>query len=182
MIHDLITGRLVEVLTACLIDEVEEDDPTRVGVVMRGPLQGDPDPDQARIAVEIYESDPDNFHSGAVTSLTGPWNDEIEETEMGGDHGGATWNRRFTIKVRLLFVSTKEDLDTARLIASTVRSRIEKAILTANWSGVATSDEYVERGAVKDTMRSEAMQSGGPPDSYDYFVKIRFDVQTTMTL
>jgi len=32
------------------------------------------------------------------------------------------------------------------------------------------------------TMKSEAIQGGGPPDSYDYSIKVRFDVQTDVSI
>lgn len=176
MIHELIVDQVIQALQAALIDSLPADDPARAGVVMRGPLQGDPDPDQARISVTVHECDPDAFYGGSVTGLKGDWSDQIAEAFCGG---GAIWNRRFTVKARCLTVNTGEGLLDARRIASTVRGRIERALLEMDWSGVAAEDgEYVARPVESETLQSEAVQGGGPPDSYDYFVKVRFDVQT----
>jgi hypothetical protein len=198
VINDEIVNCVVAALQKALIDDIpdadpEHDppilaDPAKAGVVMTGPLQGNPDPDQARISVTVHENDPDNFYSGQVTQITGDWSDEIVEMECGGDYGGAMWNRRFTVKARCLTVNTKETLAPARLIASTVKSRIERCLLAIDWAGVVDKDEsdkiieYVSRPVAATSMRSEALQGGGPPDSYDYFIKVRFDVQTNLIL
>src|SRR5512138_3951494 len=61
------------------------------GAIKLGPLQGDPDPDVARISVEIYENDPDQEIKGSGISQTDrPWKDTIELVEVGG---GITWRR-----------------------------------------------------------------------------------------
>ena len=64
-------------------------------------------------------------------------------------------------------------------IASTVRHRIEKTIQNLSFAGVEDDGEYVSRGAVSTSTKGEMIQSGGPPDAFDYFIKIRFEVQTT---
>ena len=108
--------------------------------------------------------------------MSGSWEDEIAEIECGGSE---TWNRRFTVKARCLLVTTGEDKDATRAIASTVRHRIEKTIQNLSFAGVEDDGEYVSRGAVSTSTKGEMMQSGGPPDAFDYFIKIRFEVQTT---
>jgi hypothetical protein len=198
VINELIVEHVVEALQKALIDDIPDadpdavppilEDPAKAGVVITGPLQGNPDPDQARISVTAHENDPDNFYPGQITQITGDWSDEIAEVECGGQYGGAMWNRRFTVKARCLTVNTKEDLASARQIASKVKSRIERCLLAIDWAGVVDKDksgnviEYVSRPVASNTMRSEALQGGGPPDSYDYFIKVRFDVQTNMIL
>ncbi len=198
MINDLIVNYVIDALQVELIngfpaadpdhDPPIVEDPAKAGVVQAGPLQGNPDPDQARISITVHENDPDNFYSGQVTQITGDWSDEIAEVECGGDYGGAMWNRRFTVKARCLTVNTKETLASARQIAATVKSRIERCLLAIDWAGVIDKDqdgkivEYVSRPVVATSMRSEALQGGGPPDSYDYFIKVRFDVQTNLIL
>jgi len=179
MISELIIDKVVAALQKAMIDDIPEDDPTRAGVIMKGPLQGNPDDDVARISLTVYEGDPDNFHSGMLTSITGLWNDEIEETYIGG---GCTWNRRFTVKARCLLVNTRETLAEARSIASTVRKRIEKTLLAIDWTNTGEDDEWVCREVLAATMKSEAIQGGGPPDSYDYSIKVRFDVQTDVSI
>jgi hypothetical protein len=179
--NNLIVLKVIEALQQALINDLPADDPTRAGVVQRGPLQGDPDPDIARISVTVHENDPDEFYTGSVTSIKGSWADEIAELESGEDEGGAIWNRRFTVKARALLVNTGESLASAGEIAQAVKSRIEKALLQIDWSGVRSEGEFLSRPVVATTMRSDAVQGGGP-GSYDYHIKVRFDVQTTMNL
>lgn len=174
-----ILSQVEAALQAALIDNVPAEDASRAGVVHRGFLQGNPDPDQARISVTIHENDPDRFYGKSGSgAMSGEWEDRIAETECGG---AATWNRRFTVKARLLFINTGEDEGSAQSIASTLRARIERALMTLSFSGVVDEDtgEYVSRGVSSKSLYGEMVQSGGPPDAYDYFVKVRFEVQTT---
>lgn len=179
MINEIIVDKVIAALQKGLIDDIPADDPTRAGIVMRGPLQGDPDPDQARISVTVHENDPDSFYSGAVTSMSGAWEDKIAEVYVGG---GCTWDRRFSVKARCLTVNTGEGLIQARRIASALRQRIEQILLNIDWTDTGEGSEWVSRPVEYETMRSEALQGGGPPDSYDYLVKVRFDVQTDVSI
>lgn len=151
---------------------------TVAGVVIQGALQGDPDPDQARISIEVYENDPDQEISGSgVGMASGNWQDRVEEVEIGGV---ITWRRGFTVKIRALLDLTREGLLAARKVASTVRQRAETSILGMSFHGVrADSGEFVSRGAFSEDLITEASQSGGPPDSYDFRIKIRFTILTT---
>jgi len=180
-IHDAIVGQLVDELTLHLITSQPVDDPARAGAIIPGPLQGDPDPDQARISISVYENDPDGFLGAAGTSAnTSGWSDEVSETECGGS---AIWNRRFTVKARCLLVNTLEDRSATRSIASTVRSRIEQCLMNISWSAIHDDEtgEYVSRGIIATSMQGEMVQAGGPPDAYDYHIKVRFEIQTTTT-
>ena len=176
MIHDSILNTVKDALEQAMITDVGSGDSAVVGIIKLGDLQGEPDPDTARISMRLYENDPDRFISGAVTGLKDDWSDEVVEVEIGG---ATTWRRKFTIKARCLLESTKEGLTDTREIASTVRSRLEHALPYISFSTVEYDGEYVARGIVSDTLRGEMIQSGGPPDSYDYFIKFRFDVLTT---
>ncbi len=179
-IHDTILDKLQSELQVALIDSLAVDDPTRAGVVMQGPLQGNPDPDVARISVTLFENDPDKLVGGGLgTEMGEGWDDLIVESEVGGF---LTWARRFTIKARCLLANTQEDLTAARHIASTLRSRIEKTLMTMRFSGVRADDgEYVSFGVDPENIHGNTVQSGGPPDSYDFHIKIRFEVFTTTT-
>lgn len=176
MIHDAIMNRVRDYLEHALISAVPVDDPARAGVIKLGDLNGEPDPDVARISITIHENDPDSFVPGAVTGIEGDWSDEILEVEIGG---AVTWVRRFTIKARCLLESTKEDLVNARKAASTVRTRIEHALPRVSFDGILEDGEYVSRGIISSELVGEMIQVGGPPDSYDFLIKIRFDVWTT---
>lgn len=178
MIRKLIIDRVVDTLRQHLIDDLPIDDPVRAGVVIKGPLQGDPDPDQARISITVHEGDPDSVYAGSFTAMKDAWVDEIVEIEAGSGEYAAIWSRRFTVKARCLLVNTGENLDGAREIAAVVEKRIIRALLKVDWSGVADDDEYVSRPVLNTGIKAEALQGGGPPDSYDYHIKVRFDVQT----
>lgn len=173
MIHEEIMNLVQSTLQDALIDSIPEDDPARAGVIVLGPLQGNPDPDEARISVSVYENDPDR---SSIFKLSDDWLDEVFEIECGG---AITWYRRFTIISRCLLETSREDLVEARHIASTVRSRIEKAILRMPVSGIGNELEYVSRGPLSENIKGEMIQSGGPPDSYDFHIKVRFELLTT---
>jgi hypothetical protein len=151
-------------------------DPTKVGAIKIGPLQGDPEPDEARISVEIYANDPDKELKTGLFASADAWEDQVLEVEIGGC---MIWERRFTIKARCLLERTREEATQARRIASTVRSRIEKTLLKANFGSVHSEDETVIRGAFSADLNSETIQSGGPPDAFDYLIKIRFSILTS---
>lgn len=175
-IHDAVLEYVQAELERVLVTNVAATDPVRVGVVKIGPLQGDPSPDEARISVTLHENDPDQFIRGSLTALQGAWNDEIQEVEMGGT---VTTDRKFSVKVRCLFEGSRESLDAARSIASTVRDRIEKTLGRLSFNGVKTEDEFVSRGVISTDYATETLQAGGPPDAFDYHFKIRFSIWTT---
>ena len=177
-IHQAIIDHTVTLLQKTMIDDLLSTDSTRAGVVKKGDLQGEPDPDVARISVTIHENDPDSIIGGGISSMSDSWKDEVIEVEVGG---GRTWSRKFTVKIRCLLDRTRESLSIAQSIASTVKERLEEAILSDPFSNIVDGGQYVARGPFADTFQSEMIQSGGPPDSYDYFIKVRFDVWTSNT-
>ena len=175
-IHHLILTEVRDDLETALITNVPDGDLSKAGVVKIGDLQGDPDPDVARISVTLYYNDPDQtIRGGGLGDNPDPWDDQVDEIECGA---AITWKRRFTVKIRCLFESTGEDLSAAHQIASDVRSRTEKALLLMRWN-VASADEYVSRGVLSENIRAQVVQAGGPPDAYDFHIKIRFEVLTT---
>lgn len=175
-IHNAILDMVQQHLQEVMIDQLEPADETRAGVVKLGPLQGEPDPDDARISITIHENDPDKFITGSVTGMGGDWSDEVLFVEIGG---ATTWRRKFTVKCRCILEETQEDLLSAREISSAVRTRLENALASLDFGGLDVGTEYVSRGIVSRLLKGEMLQSGGPPDSYDYFIKFRFDVLTT---
>ncbi len=109
--------------------------------------------------------------------MSDTWGDEVAEIECGGS---VTWKRRFSVKGRLLFVNTGEGLSEARTIAAVVRQRIENTLLNLDFGDVSDEHgEYVSRGVVSYALKGEMVQAGGPPDAYDYHIKVRFELQTT---
>lgn len=178
MIHKTIMDYVKECLERDLIDRQNDD--AVPGIIKLGPLQGDPDPDTARISVEVYENDPDQEIRGSgISQTTNPWIDEVEEIEIGGC---ITWKRRFTVKVRVLLEGSREDLENARRIASTIRSRVEKSILSMRFAGIESEGEQVVLGPLSENIFAEMLQAGGPPDAYDFFIKIRFEVLSTQLI
>jgi hypothetical protein len=164
-IHDAILNLAEAFLLKTLQTDVLLTDDARVGVVKIGPLQGDPDPDVARISVELYENDPN-----------GGWEDTVGMVEIGGC---ITWRRRFTVLARCLLEGSREDLANSKRIGSTIRSRIEKSLIKIDFGTITADDgEIVTRGVTSDMIRGEMLQSGGPPDAYDIHIKIRFEVLT----
>lgn len=175
MIHDVVLNYIRDELQEALIDSIPTDDPARAGVVMLGPLQGDPSPDDARIIVTLHENDPDRYY-GDKTMGPPVWADEVAYTECGGS---VTWKRRFAIKARCLLANTQESLAETREIASTVRNRIETTLLSISLEGLSDDGEYVSLTSFNDALRGEMVQAGGPPDAFDYHIKILFEVHTT---
>ena len=176
-IHNEILELVQSELEAALIDNVSTSDTARAGVVKLGPLQGDPEPDEARISVTLHENDPDIVYKSGTTSQD-EWLDEVVEVEIGGS-ASVTWARRFSVKARVLLDETQEELAEAREIASIVRSRIEHTLMRISFSGTTYDNETVVRGIYAPGISGEMTQAGGP-GSYDYHIKVRFDVLTTM--
>jgi len=177
MIHDAVLHKIYTCLQKSCIDDLLITDPTRAGVIMIGPLQGNPDPDVARISITIHENDPDRSMGGVARTRI--WQDEVINMEMGDGHGCATWSRKFSVKARCLLESSREEIAAARDISSTVRSRIEKTLRDIDFAGVETAAEYVSQGIMTYLLKSETLQSGGPPDAFDFHSKIKFEIWTT---
>jgi hypothetical protein len=157
-----------------LIDDVPND-PAQAGVVKIGPLQGEPDPDVAEISVTLHENDPEGFYETGTSILSGSWEDEVYEVEVGGT---ITTKRRFTANARCLLEQVA--LDEARSIAATLRERMESSLLNLSFQGVASGKEVVSRGVFGDGIKGEMIQAGGP-GAYDFYIKLRFEVLTTRT-
>lgn len=179
-IHAAILSHVKDALQYALVDSIPSTDSTYASVISIGPLQGEPDPDVARISVTLHENDPDvDYGQGSTSSITSAWNDDVAEIECGA---AITWRRRFTVKARCLFVLTQENKEDARLIASRIRSRIEGTLLGMRWGDVSDPEtgEYVSRGVLAYSLKGDMIQGGGPPDAYDFHIKVRFEVQTTI--
>ena len=137
-IHQQIMDKLEDELQAAIIDDILFNNDTQAGVVKQGPLQGDPEPDDARISVEIHENDPDSsYGTGNVSSMGEGWTDEVDEVEIGGN---TIWSRKFTVKGRCLFDNTGETLQEAQQISRVLRNRLEDTILNISWAGIQTID------------------------------------------
>jgi hypothetical protein len=178
-IQALILNHVENVLQDALIDNVHSDDISRAGSVIQGPLQGNPDPDQARISIQVLENDPDQIYKPGNSTMTGSWTDEVSLIECGGS---ITMKRRYSVKARCLLVNTAEGLDDARHIASDVKHRIERVLTGIDFTGIATPEEFVSKGILSTAIKSESIQAGGPPDAYDYHIKVRFELDTTRSI
>lgn len=149
---------------------------TKAGHVGQGPLMGDPvDPDIARISITVHENDPDAFEKYTPHGQESSWHD-IEDP-FDAELGATTWIRRFTVMGRALLDLSREDLENARRIASTVRSRVEHELRRVNFSAINCEGEYVSMPIYN--TQSEAIQMGGPADSWDFYFKVRVALKTT---
>jgi hypothetical protein len=63
----------------------------------------------------------------------------------------------------------------------TVRGRVETFLKKLSFKDVKTDDEYVSRGALSNELSVEMTQAGGPPDAFDFIIKVHFSVLTTQT-
>lgn len=170
-IHDAVLDVVEAALQTALIDNVSDD--TKAGVVQQGHYQDDPE--AQRIVVTLFENDPDSIVDDGTSSMTGSWSDEPSYAECGGS---LTWFRRFTVKFRALLTTTQEEKDAARLIASTLRTRIEHTLLDIDFSSVVADGEFVSKSIFSEVLRGEMIQAGGP-QAFDYHGKVRFQVETT---
>ena len=170
-IHYQILHRIALQLEADLITAVEDE--AKVGVVIEGPLLDEPDFEEARISIQLFENDPFNFDSNW------DWVDEPveDEIEIGW---GMTWYRRFTLEARLLLINTMEVRKDARMIASAVKSRIEKSLMKVSFNGLEVDGEFVAAPIFNKNIRSKILQSGGP-ESWDFVFHTRFEVKTSKT-
>jgi hypothetical protein len=162
-----VMNRVAEQLAA---DMMEVDDDAEVGVVMQGPLFDDPDYESARISIELFENDPDDFD-------TWEWADEpvSDLLEIGQ---GMTWRRRFKIVTRVLLVSTMENRVAARKIASAVKARLEASLMKVDFGDLMVGGERVTGRVFNENIRSKLLQAGGP-DNWDFELQTRFEVKTT---
>ena len=74
---------------------------------------------------------------------------------------------------------TGSEVSQGMVIADTVRDRIEGILTKIAFADVNTPQEFVARSITAEDIKSEMLQAGGPPDAYDYSLKIRFSVLTT---
>jgi len=169
-IHYAILHRIAEQLQTDLIDTIIDDDDALTGVVVEGPLLDSPDFEDARIAIELFENDPDTFDSWE-------WVDEPIEDMLEIGYG-MTWRRRFSLYARLLLVNTMEERADARKIASAVKMRIENSLLDTEFSDILIDGEQVSGQIFNKNLRSKTLQSGGP-ESWDFELRFRFEVNTT---
>jgi hypothetical protein len=168
-IHYAILHRVATQLNTDLITGISDD--AKVGVVVEGPLYDSPtDYEEARISIELYENDPFKFEDW-------DWVDEPVEDmlEIGN---GMTWRRRFLLFGRILLVNTMENRANARLIASAIKSRVEKSLMSTDFGDLLIDGEMVTGRIFNKNIRSKIIQSGGP-DSWDFEFQVRFEVNTT---
>ncbi|MFM8321736.1 MAG: hypothetical protein ACKOC5_12555, partial [Chloroflexota bacterium] len=67
----------------------------------------------------------------------------------------------------------------ARRAASAVRTRIEHLLPRIPFSDLRADGEYVSKRISGGDTQGEMIEAGGPPDSYDFRIKIRFSLWTT---
>lgn len=176
-IHDAILENVRAHFQSKFVDDATLDDLYRAGYVGVGQLQGDPvDPDEARISITLHENDPDTFAELGPRGFGGSWHDE--EDFDNAEIGASTYIRRFTVRARCLLELSGEDLPTSRDIASTIRTMVEHEIRKVSMKNILVNSEYVSLPVYD--VRGEMLQGGGPPDSFDFTIKVWFAVKTTI--
>ncbi len=91
--------------------------------------------------------------------------------------GGMTWWRRFTVIGGLFGVKTKLTRPEGQRVANLTRGRIERAIqLSARLRGV--TDSLGETALLPLVVSSYAGEGGGPPNSFIWRLKVRYQVLT----
>lgn len=163
----LITPMLIHVrdhLTEQLITNIDASDDARVDVVKLGHLQGEPDPDDAPISVEVHHGDPE---------YPDDWVDEVVDYEMPSSR---IYKRRFCLIIRCLLVDSGLDLEDAAGVMSTVLSRCEAGIVSVDWSTLVLTGNHTIVGCVEDVI-SRSIQGGGP-DEHDWLGKVWWSILT----
>ena len=120
----LAKSKIIELLQAALVDDVDDADDSKVGIVTLGKYLDNPA--RKRIVVEVYENDPDgtDWDHHVETSS----NNENRRT-LGGTIGGQRnhWYRRFVFKINVLMRGANQaESDTLK---GAVMSRIERVLL-----------------------------------------------------
>lgn len=135
------------------IDNVPEEDPSRVGVINLGKYLGDPL--RAGVVVEIYENDPENTEWYHTIRVRGD-----DDPRVRGDLVGRRrnlWLRRFTLRIAIF--KRGVDQETADEIRGSIVSRLEDILLNHPSLG-SLIDDGGERGLMGRIVRENGTQGG----------------------
>lgn len=171
----MLEDRIVEGLTTYCIDNVPTRDPSRVSVIKAGRYQESPNSANLRLSVqggdlddpELMDSifDPE-VHKNMMAFT-------IDSREIGGTQ---MWVRRGVVRFELFLITEQLDFHHSRDIAYTILGRVQQNIESINVSDLY--DDYGEHAVKLFSTQNSFFQSGGPPSSYLYRGKVRWDCLT----
>lgn len=164
-------------LQESLIDNVDESDESRAGIVCVGRHLGDPA--RAGIVVEIHENDFESEYWPHEVEREGP---ERSPTYVGGIIGRQRnmWMRRFTIRVIVFKKGVGQE--TADAIRGAVISRIEKMLLDDPTLG-GIVDSGGERSIMGRIVREKGVPTGDDKTpQWRYVVFLEFKTERKQVL
>lgn len=169
-----IVERIRESLSPVLWDNIDPTDPTRC-VVKIGRFQEDPSPVVNYIAIQMGDLEDPNYLDG-ISSLRKDehqigWN--VPSREIGGTE---MWWRRGTIRIGCFFIVKNYDETTARQSAGVIMGRVEGTLPRVSVANLR--DPYGEHAIKLFVEGNTFFQSGGPPSSYIWRGKVRYQVLT----
>jgi len=163
-----IVDALVTDLQAACITNVEEDDPTRAGLVRAGRLQANPQTNITSILVHPnYPPQPETWIHEEVDRIRQGAGSGYYETYgaplVGGTDeigGGRFWHRRGTVELSIFFTQQNYDRDTAKDYANIIRRRVEHTINTAT-TPLGLQDSFGEVCQQVYSKKSWLLEGGG---------------------
>lgn len=176
-ISDLIVDGLVTDLTAGLVDAIDLESDEIVGVVRGGQLQENPV--KARLYVLVHVNDPDDptWEDQTVASRQQNLDREFIDIPAFEVGGGGMWWRKGIVEFGLFATKSKETRDQARQVANMVKGRIEK-IIQLSTSAVGITDSLGEFAVKIMAVASRLEEGGGPPRSFIWRGRVRYQVLT----
>ena len=153
------------------------------GAVKGGRLQDNPLKYDIYICVHIGDpEDPNNWLDGTVANTRDALDRNafrFPAVEVGG--GAASWWRRFTIEFGYYGIKTKTDRDESRRIADITRGRISLCLARSRRI-IGLIDMFQECSGMGIEVSSGLFEGGGPPKSFIWRGKIRYQILTTRQL
>jgi len=180
-INDLILDKLADDIEAVFTAVTESTE--QASVIRPGRLQQNPV--KAVTSILLFQGDPDGLM----------WDDSlVAERENALDRqyisvpsfeigGGDFWWRRFVAEVQYFGVKDKQMRDEARRIANLNVGRVQKAIRQSMNQGRGLQglrDDLGEMTIMVLPVKVTWTQGGGPPASYIWRAKVKFQVLTSL--
>ncbi len=153
------------------------------GAVKGGRLQDNPLKYDIYICVHIGDpEDPNSWLDGLVANTKDALDRRefrIPAMEVGG--GGKAWWRRFTIEFAYYGIKTKTDRDESRRITDITRGRISQCLARSKRIP-GLRDMFGECVGMSLEVSSGIFEGGGPPKSFIWRGKIRWQIMTQRQL
>ena len=171
----MLEDRIVEGLTQYCIADIPPRDPSRVTAVKAGRFQESPNESNLRLSVQGGDLD----NPDLMDSIFDP---EVHKNMMAfaiaaREIGGTQmWVRRGVVRLELFLIVEQKDFHHSRDVAYTILGRVQ-----GNIEKIVVSDlydNYGEHGVKLFSTQNSFFQSGGPPASYLYRGKVRWECLT----